>query len=225
MRVAPWALLGAALLCGCSSLPASVNPVEWWHGLEGGAIAEQRPPPPGATDPFPNLATVPGKPSPSSPEARKQIADALIADRTNAQHDAALAPLADPSSPTASPALFGQGSAPPPAPAMGWFDPMRVIQGLDALVAWRASEGGRDEPTRLGWGADASHFQVEWSEDGTGVAEPLEGRDGRSVTMALPLLARIMSAHGGSLAVSKRPGLVVRLAWPIARAETADGPA
>ncbi|MBV9655615.1 MAG: OmpA family protein [Acetobacteraceae bacterium] len=106
----------ATVLAGCSSLPSSVNPVEWWHGLQGGAIAEQRPPPPGATDPFPNLATVPGKPAPADPNTRRQIADALVADRSNAQHEASLAPLPDPSSRTASPALFGQGSTPPPAP-------------------------------------------------------------------------------------------------------------
>ncbi|MBV9251139.1 MAG: hypothetical protein JO227_18045, partial [Acetobacteraceae bacterium] len=94
------------LLPGCSSIPSSINPVEWWHGLEGGAIAEQRPPPPGATDPYPNLATVPEKPTAIDAGARQQIAQALIADRTNAQHAAAAAPLPDPSSQTASPALF-----------------------------------------------------------------------------------------------------------------------
>ena len=41
---------------------------------------------------------------------------ALIADRTNAQHADAAAPIADPSSPSASPALFGKGTVPPPPP-------------------------------------------------------------------------------------------------------------
>jgi outer membrane protein OmpA-like peptidoglycan-associated protein len=106
-----------ALLSGCSSLPSSVNPVEWWHDLQGGAIAEQRPPAPGADQPYPNLATVPDKPASPDMKLHQQIADALVADRANAQHAAAAAPLPDPSSPTASPALFGRGSAPPPAPA------------------------------------------------------------------------------------------------------------
>ena len=90
--------LSGSLLAGCSSLPSSINPVEWWHGLEGGAIAEQRPPPPGANEPYPNLATVPEKPAAMDAAARERIAQALIADRTNAQHAAAAAPLADPSS-------------------------------------------------------------------------------------------------------------------------------
>ena len=111
------AAAGLLLLSGCSSLPSSINPVEWWHGLQGGAIAEQRPPPPGADQPYPNLATVPAKPASPDMKLHQQIADALVADRANAQYAAASAPLPDPSSPTASPALFGRGSAPPPAPA------------------------------------------------------------------------------------------------------------
>ncbi|MBN9563111.1 MAG: hypothetical protein J0H14_20660 [Alphaproteobacteria bacterium] len=110
-------MAGLLLLSGCSSLPSSINPVEWWHGLQGGAIAEQRPPAPGADQPYPNLASVPDKPASPDMKLHQQIADALVADRANAQHAAAAAPLPDPSSPTASPALFGRGSAPPPAPA------------------------------------------------------------------------------------------------------------
>jgi outer membrane protein OmpA-like peptidoglycan-associated protein len=112
----------AALLSGCASVPASINPVSWWHNLEGGAIAEQRPPPPGSTDPYPNLASVPPKPKPSDPAAQQAIADALVADRAHAQYQNAAAPIPAPSSRTASPGLFGQGvaasgaAAPPVAP-------------------------------------------------------------------------------------------------------------
>src|ERR1700729_1127728 len=107
----------ALLLSGCSSFPSSINPVSWWHGLQGGAIAQQRPPPPGATEPYPNLATVPPKPAEPDRAALANLSNGLIADRANAQHLAALAPLADPSSPTASPELFGRGTVPPPPPA------------------------------------------------------------------------------------------------------------
>ncbi len=115
-RPAWFAVAAALTLSACSSVPSTINPVSWWHSLQGGAIAQQRPPPPGATDPYPNLASVP--PAPAQPDrvALNQITDSLIADRTNAQHEAAAAPLPDPSSPTASPALFGSGSTPPPGP-------------------------------------------------------------------------------------------------------------
>jgi outer membrane protein OmpA-like peptidoglycan-associated protein len=103
------------LLAGCSTI-SSMNPVNWWHRQEGGKIAEDRPPPPGADKPYPNISTVPAKPAPPDAEAMKNLTDSLVADRTNAQHEAQAAPLADPSSPTASPNLFGVGTAPPPPP-------------------------------------------------------------------------------------------------------------
>ena len=112
------AILGlAGGLAGCSSVPKPLNPVSWWHGLQGGAIAEQRPAPPGSNDPYPNLASVPDRPTPTDPKFRQQIADSLIADRSNARHEAGAAQLADPSNPSASPALFGSRSVAPPGPA------------------------------------------------------------------------------------------------------------
>ena len=62
----------AWLLAGCSSVPSSINPVSWWHDLQGGKIAEQRPPPPGADQPYPNLATVPPKPAAAGPRGAGQ---------------------------------------------------------------------------------------------------------------------------------------------------------
>lgn len=106
-------VIATCLLAGCSTLGA-MNPVNWWHKEQGGKIAEDRPPPPGADDPYPNMSTVPAKPPPPDPVAMKTLTDSLVADRTNAQHAAQAAPLADPSSPVASPSLFGVGTAPPP---------------------------------------------------------------------------------------------------------------
>jgi outer membrane protein OmpA-like peptidoglycan-associated protein len=103
-------------LSGCSTL-GSMNPINWWHRQEGGKIAEQRPPPPGADQPYPNLSTVPPKPDAPDAETLRKLTAALVADRTNAQHAAQSVPLADPSSPSASPNLFGVGTAPPPPPA------------------------------------------------------------------------------------------------------------
>lgn len=106
------------LLGGCSALSA-MNPVNWWHRQEGGKIAEQRPAPPGADQPYPNISTVPEKPAAPDAAALKKLTDLLVADRTNAQHAAQAAPLADPSSPRSSPTLFGVGTAPPPPPPSG----------------------------------------------------------------------------------------------------------
>lgn len=103
---------------------------------------------------------------------------------------------------------------PPMAPAVGRFDPMHLIQGLDALVAWRTGEGGGGDPVRLAWGCDGGYLHVEWSEAGPAPDGPIEGRDGRSVSMTLPLLAHILTAHGGSISVSRPEGLAVHLVWP-----------
>lgn len=96
---------------------SSINPVNWWHELEGGKIAEQRPPPPGTNDPEPTLSNVPARPAPPDREAMKRLTAGLVADREHAQYAAAGAPLADPSSRTASPNLFGSGTLPPPQAA------------------------------------------------------------------------------------------------------------
>jgi len=82
----------AALLGGCS-LPSTSNPVQWWHEMEGGAIAQQRPPPPGIDAPYPNLGSVPPKPDMPDPAARQRLSGTLLADRANAQYEATLAPL------------------------------------------------------------------------------------------------------------------------------------
>ncbi len=92
-----------------------LDPVGWIRDLSGGPPPIDRPPPPQADKPYANLATVPPKPQMPDATTRQKLADSLLADRANAKYEAAQAPLADPSSPTASPALFG-GSAPPPPP-------------------------------------------------------------------------------------------------------------
>ncbi len=115
-------MLGAmlSLLGGCSQVPDRINPVEWWHGLQGGAIAEQRPPPPGADQAYPNLASVPAKPASPDLKMHQQIADNLAAARAQAQYAAAQAPLANaspPAPPSPGGAVPAGGSAPPPAPS------------------------------------------------------------------------------------------------------------
>src|ERR1700683_4490175 len=112
VQAAAWVLLCgvAPMLSGCSSVPSSINPVTWWHNMQGGEIAKERPAPPGATDAYPNLASVPAKPDAPDRKALEAITQGLVADRAHAEYMVASTPLADPSSPSASPALFGQGT-------------------------------------------------------------------------------------------------------------------
>jgi outer membrane protein OmpA-like peptidoglycan-associated protein len=102
-------LLAATLLLGGCSGGASLNPVDWWHGLEGGRIAEARPPPPNADAPYPNLASVPAKPPPPDQAMHARVASGLVADRSNAQYTQTSAPV----HPAATPAsVLAQGARP-----------------------------------------------------------------------------------------------------------------
>ncbi len=115
-------------LGGCQTL-SDINPLNLYHGLEGGPIADARPPPPNADQPYPNLANVPDKPADPDAIVRGQVATGLIADRAHAQYEASVTPLPPPANgppvsrgappplkadPDASSASLAAASAPPP---------------------------------------------------------------------------------------------------------------
>lgn len=115
MRGAGPALAAALALSGCAAL----NPAGWFHRQEGGVIAQQKGPLPGANQPYPNLASVPPVPKAPDLAALHAISAGLIEDRAHAHYLAETAPLPDPSRPATAPGLFGVGSLPPPvAPAV-----------------------------------------------------------------------------------------------------------
>ena len=110
------ALLLFAPLAGCqrveqlydSKLTAD-TPVDWWHQLEGGAIAEDRPPPPGASAPYPNLDQVPGQTPAVNASAQQTLEAQLLAERDQVRRNVVQDPL------SASPP--NQPVAPPPLPS------------------------------------------------------------------------------------------------------------
>jgi len=97
---------------GCANYHTS-GPEAWWHEAVGGKIAEQRPPPPGDKDPYPNLATVPAKPAAANTTTWTQMTAGLTTDRLNALQAAALAPI--PTSPAPAPTS--------PTPIVGQQEP------------------------------------------------------------------------------------------------------
>ncbi len=125
--------LGAlVLLPGCESveqfystrLPVG-GAIDWWHGLQGGVIAQQRPPPPGASEPFPNLATVPSPPTPTDPATRRLLAARLASARDLTVRDAAQDPI---NSPPPAPTT----QAPPPATPMARLDAANALPAASA---------------------------------------------------------------------------------------------
>ncbi len=91
-RQAAAALFGLVLLTGCqnstggieqfydSNLPLD-HPVDWWHQMQGGPVAADRPPPPGITDPYPNFSKVPPKPAPVDFAAKRALVSRLTSER------------------------------------------------------------------------------------------------------------------------------------------------
>ena len=104
-------LAAVLMLSGCSSVPDALNPVEWYEGTTdtvGGWFSDDEPQADGssatasstADKPFPNLASVPERPTPSTTEEeRAAIQQGLVADRDSARYTDS----ADASAPAAPP--------------------------------------------------------------------------------------------------------------------------
>lgn len=128
----------ALLLSGCAGASRSLDPVAWWHDVEGGSVAGPHQSVPGEHAPYPNLADVPKAPTFTPAPERESISSALLADRSRAHQEMLLAPIAPPVKPAAplpasAPPASGQASAAlpaapaaAPAPAAGTPEPPAI---------------------------------------------------------------------------------------------------
>ncbi len=140
-RMRGWRQAGLAatlLVAGCATTTAGVErlydshltpdtPIDWWHNLEGGLVAEQRPPPPGVGDPYPNLASVPARPVPTDQPTRRTFAARLASERNTTLLQNAQDPLVMPSAAAHAPRAPGiaanrAGPAPDPDVSTATFD-------------------------------------------------------------------------------------------------------
>lgn len=103
----------------------------------------------------------------------------------------------------------------PDGPAIGDYDPARMAQGLDAFVAWRGDVGRAGGSARLQWGVEAGHFHLDWAEPNARDQDPSGGCLDQPERLALPLLARVVTAHAGTLDFAVQDGLRLRLRWPL----------
>jgi outer membrane protein OmpA-like peptidoglycan-associated protein len=139
-------LLTVLALAACAHDPLD-TPVNWWHGLVGGTIAANRPPPPGADLPYPHLGTIPKKPVVPSASFRETVQTRLTEQRDDTERLAARTPieltpqnvpppppkpLAAPPADTANASLPG-AEAPPPKP---------TPPSAPAQTAAHSSDGG-----------------------------------------------------------------------------------
>ncbi len=125
------ACLALLLLAACG--PGS-NPLEWARTAVGRAPTAELPPVPGADRPYPNLGTVPERPVPPTPEERRRIADALVADRENARHSGPPV-LPAPVGVTSPPAPAGPPLTAPAATPLGAMEDGAAVPGMVAPLA------------------------------------------------------------------------------------------
>ncbi len=114
---------------------------------------------------------------------------------------------------------------PPAHETPGQFDPMYLCMGLDVFVRWRASAISPEKQARLIWRTANSQFEMCWQElalanrphDRTsGATERRASSCGPCTpSLALPLLARVMTAHQGTMQWSHEPDFRVQLRWPL----------
>lgn len=109
---------------------------------------------------------------------------------------------------------------PPAEPAVGCFDPIRLGQALDDLVAWRVRVGNPDSGLRVRWTSNALGFQLQFDEPasdqpGTRGAFNPESRAESFDTLTVALLTRVMTLHGGRLEIPSTEGWRIELRWPL----------
>ncbi len=144
-----------------SSKLTQEGPLDWWHELQGGRIAEGRPPPPGATDPYPNLSEVPARPTPTDPAVRRALTAQLAGERDRTERQAAQDPITPPagagvpaSAPAAAPGRPGKAAAGlAPATAAASDAPMATLDAATAAPSPAAPAKSKRAPAEAASGA------------------------------------------------------------------------
>jgi hypothetical protein len=139
-------------LPGCAEVPNAVNPVSWWHSMEGGEIARGRPPPPNDKQPFPRLTDAPQRPVGMPDWEWQQLSATLAAQRAQATSYAAANPIPVlPPSPAAAATPPAKVPAPPiPAaaiPGAGAAPPTTTTTTTLAGAPAAAPPAGSDSDT------------------------------------------------------------------------------
>jgi hypothetical protein len=114
---------------------------------------------------------------------------------------------------------------PPGQEDAGELDPMCMASALDAFVRWRAGAMPQDQVARFSWTTCGGNQEAVWHESGsTGVCRNRPApactsrRAGPTATiasLALPLLARVITAHRGSVERSGAGNFEVKMRWPL----------
>jgi hypothetical protein len=109
------------------------------------------------------------------------------------------------------------------------FDPMHLGEGFDAFLSWRAAVVRPGQVARLSWRTSKAHLEVEWHESAidaqSACSLQAEQCPGSSLSLGLPLLARVIRAHRGVMRYSPVPRLSVLCTCPLEQPKTEMEPA
>ena len=147
-------MIASPALAGCAHQGVVGTPVSWWHQLEGGAIAKQRPPPPGVNDPYPAIGTTPAHPPQvASLALRQSVTAGLQRQRNLTTRINANTPLPPPP-PTVSPSPAASGASATLAAAQSAPGPQQARPAADpspelALPAVQVQPAGNVAPVEL----------------------------------------------------------------------------
>jgi len=98
----------------------------------------------------------------------------------------------------------------------GDYDPNSLGLALDAFVLWRAEAGMKGQGAQFRWWTRRGRIHLEWVESPRKSTQRARAvtADGLSTPLALPLLIRVITAHGGSFERIDPDGRRLRLSWP-----------
>jgi hypothetical protein len=103
---------------------------------------------------------------------------------------------------------------PPVDRAVANFDVERMGQALDSLVEWRAGDPSSATEARLSWWVSGGGAHLAWEELQAASSRPTLPRSSEGATWTLPLLSRVVMAHGGDYRVEDDRGWRLEIWWP-----------
>jgi hypothetical protein len=104
---------------------------------------------------------------------------------------------------------------PPADRAIAPFDPDRMGQVLDLLWDWRMRRLEPGSTVQFGWKVERGFASVVWDEQPNGFASsPASSVHSDSDAWALPLITRVIEAHGGKASLREGDAWRLDMTWP-----------